>query len=470
MYHSLKVPPPRFPILGGGAFFLTKDNVRLYVNPEDTQSELKLIGESLDKLNVGSNNILGGYGYYYSSIRQESDGTATILLSRIPLISCWTGQDDKIPEYDENNPKTDFYRPVPDWKNPTAWGEDSWQVGDRLSIFNWKNYDCICKIISINTEGSVHYIRVDYLPDMSGTATWTKPDGTEETIEINNFHGWTLDNSIINIDKPQSGIIPFSSNSVSIGAYNSSLMEESVALGLNTKAIGKYSLTHGRDSIAGYASFASGFNTNAIGNSSVAINVNNTASGSESFAGGNGSLASERLTFAWGTRAKATSSKQIVFGNDNVENSNALFIIGNGTSSASKYNSIEVLKDKNINLNGPTNILTKAIIGTDCSCTSSHSISAGYKTKIDSSKNINFAFGRNLNITGTIQDQFVIGRYNKSDSDAHFIVGNGNDGSLSNAFVVTKGGAIRLGAASYGTTDLTDNSSSLATGQLYFVY
>ena len=79
------------------------------------------------------------------------------------------------------------------------------------------------------------------------------------------------------------------------------------------------------------------------------------------------------------------------------------------------------------------------------------------------------ALGENSIASATAQT--VVGKNNVESTNALFIVGNGKTSTnRENAFEVTNDGAIRLGAASFGTTDLVEGESTLAPGQLYFVY
>ena len=92
--------------------------------------------------------------------------------------------------------------------------------------------------------------------------------------------------------------------------------------------------------------------------------------------------------------------------------------------------------------------------GTNCIASGHSSHASGYGTQ------------------ATITAQTVVGKNNKVKDDALFIVGNGKtsaEANRSNAFEVTTDGAIRLGAASYGTEDIGEGAY-LPAGQLYFVY
>ena len=191
----------------------------------------------------------------------------------------------------------------------------------------------------------------------------------------------------------QGGTTPATTNSqaisqnasVAIGkstAYNSTNqtmldVAGAVRVGINQSgAVGTNSLAIGDGNTAsGSASFASGQNTTASGNQSTAVGNAGKATGNGSFAGGywnvnNGSsTAAGQSSFAFGEGANAKSDHSLAFGKNSVVNTtsgvvlgsyneltnatNALFQLGNGTSSGTS-NAITVLTD------GKTGIGTSA--------------------------------------------------------------------------------------------------------------
>ncbi len=171
----------------------------------------------------------------------------------------------------------------------------------------------------------------------------------------------------------------------------------SIAIGTDSKAIGQYSTALGSSSYAkGYTSVALG-PSNAIGDRSVAMgswaNSNGYASvamgdgtfanGEFSFAAGNGTIASGQYSVAMGYNTKANGTSSTTLGNNTTaasgyetvigrfnttytpisltgwNDSDRLFVIGNGTSSTLRCDALVVLKNGNIAIGhaSPTQLL-----------------------------------------------------------------------------------------------------------------
>lgn len=122
---------------------------------------------------------------------------------------------------------------------------------------------------------------------------------------------------------------------------------------------GNFSVCVGQGLIGkGSYSFATGYRTEAVGDYSVAegtltyaIGVGSHSEGSGAYARGDGSHAggtdSETLStapysFAHGNNVIASANGQAVFGKYNVQDTNALFIIGNGTGNSARSNLMTV--------------------------------------------------------------------------------------------------------------------------------
>ena len=130
--------------------------------------------------------------------------------------------------------------------------------------------------------------------------------------------------------------------------------QSSHAEGDSTTASGEFSHAGGLNTIAsGKASHAEGWLTTASGQGSHAEGVSTTASGYYSHAGGSDSTAKSTYSFAYGGHVNANNMNEVAFGVYNVSNTDTLFSIGDGTSSAA-HNAFEVttnggkLHDKNI--------------------------------------------------------------------------------------------------------------------------
>lgn len=118
--------------------------------------------------------------------------------------------------------------------------------------------------------------------------------------------------------------------------------------GEDTTATGDYCHAEGlKTESSNSASHAEGYQTHAIGNTSHAEGSNTWAIGQCSHAGGMYSSASGKNSFAHGENVKASRDGQAVFGQYNLEDSNSLFIVGNGTSDyvGNRKNAFQVLTD-----------------------------------------------------------------------------------------------------------------------------
>lgn len=233
-------------------------------------------------------------------------------------------------------------------------------------------------------------------------------NGNEVT--FNNTVSWSgglsLQNSYIWFtNHPELGNVIIGSGAVAEGYNTNATQVGSHSEGINTVALGKYSHAEGNGSIAGgYCSHAEGRNTKttglyahsggdgseasgdysfahglankatnrcasafnertqANGRASSAFGYNCEANGTTSFVGGTNSKANHDSSFAFGTRTKTSRNNQAVFGKDNQDNSDALFIIGDGANENNKHNAFEVLandvKSNGISLERKSNKVT----------------------------------------------------------------------------------------------------------------
>lgn len=131
-------------------------------------------------------------------------------------------------------------------------------------------------------------------------------------------------------------------NSVSMGRDDeSTLGNDSVALGWNVEASGNFSCATGNNTIAsGQASHAEGEYTHATSYGAHSEGGYTNASGNDSHAEGEYSVASANNAHAEGRRTIAASAEQHVQGRLNVEDSNGTYahIVGNGTDISHRSN------------------------------------------------------------------------------------------------------------------------------------
>ena len=131
--------------------------------------------------------------------------------------------------------------------------------------------------------------------------------------------------------------------SIASGDYSHAEGDESSAEGIAahaegyiTTASGNYSHSEGFQTLASTSvSHAEGYGTTAAGLYSHAEGRNNIASANQAHVGGYGSTAAAVNNFVHGSYLVSSKDNQSVLGQYNAQDSNALFIVGNGTSTAS---------------------------------------------------------------------------------------------------------------------------------------
>lgn len=106
----------------------------------------------------------------------------------------------------------------------------------------------------------------------------------------------------------------------------------------------------------GQNSFATGSNTKASGSNSVAMGSLTEATAQTSMAFGDGSKATGTNSTAMGNNTIASGSSSTAMGKYNIDDSNALFTVGNGTSNTSRNNALTIYNNGNSSLNGDATI------------------------------------------------------------------------------------------------------------------
>lgn len=162
----------------------------------------------------------------------------------------------------------------------------------------------------------------------------------------------------------------------SIGEYSVALGNENQAKGFSSMAAGSFSSAMGNASFAlgnqcaasGAYSVAMGGGSTASGNNSTALGYNCTASNVGATAIGSSSTASGYGATAIGDQVTAPSFSEIVVGRLNTDytpsntsgwaNADRLFVVGKGTTPASKSNALTILKNGNVAI-GDINPLQK---------------------------------------------------------------------------------------------------------------
>ena len=155
------------------------------------------------------------------------------------------------------------------------------------------------------------------------------------------------------------------------GFGTKSLGGNSFTLGYFAEASGDYSIALGSHTQAtGWCAFAQGGNSKSTGSRSAALNQGNASSENSfsvnqsvasgklssafgkgnaysegSFAAGEWTQAKGKYSAAFGLNTLAYTDYQMAIGKNSKTNSNALFIVGNGTSGSDRKNAFEVLND-----------------------------------------------------------------------------------------------------------------------------
>jgi len=192
-------------------------------------------------------------------------------------------------------------------------------------------------IYSIASGGSSHAEGNTTLASAYGTHA----EGYFTTASQNYAHAEGISTKATNYGAHSEGELTLASGEKSHaeGYSTTAFANYSHAEGVSTVASGTYSHAEGYLTVTnGYASHAEGSNTNASGAYSHAEGANTIAVGSFSHAGGEGTISS--------------GSAQTVYGKYNKQNnSTSLFVIGNGTSNASR-NDILLVNTNDVVISG----------------------------------------------------------------------------------------------------------------------
>lgn len=150
-----------------------------------------------------------------------------------------------------------------------------------------------------------------------------------------------------------------SSHAEGIGGLTTLLSTPLRAIGLGSHAEGQITTAQGN------YSHAEGSLTKTIGNGAHAEGNYTSANGQYSHTEGDHTIAIGQNSHAEGYYTKALENYQHVSGKYNTDNSDALFIIGNGTSDVNRKNALEVLADGTINLSPDKAKITNVANPTD---------------------------------------------------------------------------------------------------------
>ncbi len=279
-------------------------------------------------------------------------------------------------------------------------------------------------------------------------------------------------------------------NSVSIGYSSDATNSHSVAMGYDAQSTGQYSMALGYlanasnsySTAVGYQPSASGTYSTAIGVSASSVGTYSTAMGygassgsSYSIALGMSSSTTGNYATALGYSARAYGDKSLALGSHyNYTYYRLVFnkITGKFTMmpvNVNKYNT--AVREYSVAIgNGNMAEDGGLAIGTNNSALSSGSVALGHSNSADttysfaagfenSATGLN-AFALGANLTAQASNSFVVGTYNNAtgnqydwiETDPLFVVGNGESGTLHDAFRINKNGGTYIypESAQYG--------------------
>lgn len=218
-------------------------------------------------------------------------------------------------------------------------------------------------------------------------------------------------------------------NAVAFGEDNTASEEGAAVFGGSNAVSGFFAFACGFNNIvSGGSAFAAGVGTEANGDNSFALGDKSTASGRNSaaigfdtVASGENSLAMGNLSEAKGTNATAIGNgtiatlSQLAVGRNNVEEGSSTvhsdtdpaFIIGNGTSLASRATVLKILKNGNFDtkgtIKGRTEIvkvtgLTKSLTLSDANTEQEMNNAAAQTLTIEPDSTTNFPIGTRIDV------------------------------------------------------------------------
>ncbi|WP_420572842.1 hypothetical protein [Kordia sp.] len=163
-------------------------------------------------------------------------------------------------------------------------------------------------------------------------------------------------------------------NAFAAGGASTASGESSVALGRGTIASGDYSFAVGENSQAtdeyanafGNNSVASGFSSFAVGGSTASGTYSvafggSTASGNTSFSAGANNFAGGQTSVALGRFTRVTNDSATAIGLFNEDDTNALFMIGNGTGVTARNNAFSVMESGVVNIDNLAGTGTRTV-------------------------------------------------------------------------------------------------------------
>lgn len=262
------------------------------LNPSEAVGALAISLGADNKANTGGSvalgydNISGGKGYYFDNF----DGK-TITLSTT--------------------------RRATTLVNPTYPSSVNWAVGDRLFMVNDDRYWLTITAVSGNKITVAEDIgSVNYSATLT-VFTYSKPN----------------DRTIINIDKPESGVVDIGWGAFGIGSLNTVVGSNAYAVGYKNIIAGDFGTAFGQENLVGYSAFATGIGNKALGRASHAEGDNTTAEGAQSHTEGAETLASGKYSHAEGSDTIASGKSSHAEGRKVTKDSTEYIVTASGLAS-----------------------------------------------------------------------------------------------------------------------------------------
>lgn len=336
---------------------------------------------------MGYDNISGGKGYYFDDI----DFT-----NRIITLSS-TRRTSTLVE-------------------PTYPSSVNWAAGDKLFIVNDDRYWLEVESVNGNkvTVKELPFSSIGYESKLS-IFTYSKPN----------------DRSVINVNKPENGVVDIGWGAFSIGTQNTVVGSNSYAVGYKNTIAGDFGTAFGQENIVGYSAFATGVGNQAKGKAAFASGDNTEAIGSCSHTEGHGTIANANYAHAEGYKSTASNENAHAEGIKTFASGYASHAEGNQTQATNEEAHAE-------------GYITEAS-GAYSHAEGSNTVASNRDAHAEGHATLASGAYSHAGGIGTIASgdaQTAIGRYNAENPNALFIVGNGSAGGdefRSNVFEIISG-------------------------------
>lgn len=301
----------------------------------------------------------------------------------------------------------------------------------------------------VNIEADTHSYQKEVITAITANdngntvVTLKEVDDSQISFELETEDGTDIENWLYVTDKYVGEEIPQFSHAVTSGAGNIAGGYAAFVGGRGNKVYGNYGTVFGRKNIAAYSAFATGVETQALGQRSFTGGLRTLTSGEDSVALGEQTIASGKNSLTAGCKTTALEANAIALGEETIASGKSSFSIGYVTTAEGSKSFSQGLRTlasgENavaLNQQSHANGANSFAIGCLTEANAPVSFAGGSAAKADYEGS--FAFG--LSVKSGRTWQAVFGMRNKINANALFIVGNGVSGQTSNAFEVNMDG------------------------------